>query len=63
MGADGCGECMNKNGCFVKTTLEQGLVTSVYKSDEHGRALAEAMLARLLKFQLLEPLWGSLLHS
>lgn len=42
MGADGCGECTNKNACVVKTTLERGLVLSFYKSDEHGRALAEA---------------------
>ena len=61
MGADGCGECTNRNSCVVQITLIWDLVLRVDTGDGqvvHSRALAsKAMLARLLKSQLREPLW------
>lgn len=61
------GECTNKNGCVVQTMMVWGLGSSVYTSDKQvvpRRALAaEAMVARLLKFQLWKPPGGIIIHS
>ncbi len=61
------GECTNKNGCVVQTMMGWGLGSSVYTSDKQvmprPALAAEAIVARLLKFQLRKPPGGILIHS